>query len=243
MLHPRIPPLSSVLAAVASRPLAGIAGRGCACSAMAMPTPVASRRARAGRCTSGNLRTALLAWCFARSRGAPFLLRIEDLDPQRSRPRARGVARSPTCGARHRLGRRAVRQSERRARHRAAFEHAARARARSTRCWCTRAEVRAGRAGAARRCRAPIPAPAAPERRERRERDARRPPTAWRLDAGGAGVVLRGRARRHGSRRGRRLRPLARRSRTLGECRGRRLQPRGRRRRRRPGCRRGGARR
>ena len=31
----------------------------------------------------GNLRTALLAWCFARSQGARFLLRIEDLDPQR----------------------------------------------------------------------------------------------------------------------------------------------------------------
>ena len=34
----------------------------------------------------GNLRTALLAWLFARSEGARFLLRIEDLDPQRSRP-------------------------------------------------------------------------------------------------------------------------------------------------------------
>src|SRR5580704_3765973 len=34
----------------------------------------------------GNLRTALLAWCFARSRSARFLLRIEDLDAQRSRP-------------------------------------------------------------------------------------------------------------------------------------------------------------
>jgi glutamyl-tRNA synthetase len=34
----------------------------------------------------GNLRTALLAWLMARSRGARFLVRIEDLDPQRSRP-------------------------------------------------------------------------------------------------------------------------------------------------------------
>jgi glutamyl-tRNA synthetase len=34
----------------------------------------------------GNLRTALLAWLFSRSAGARFLLRIEDLDPQRSRP-------------------------------------------------------------------------------------------------------------------------------------------------------------
>jgi len=35
----------------------------------------------------GNLRTALLAWLFARSQGARFLLRIDDLDPGRSRER------------------------------------------------------------------------------------------------------------------------------------------------------------
>jgi glutamyl-tRNA synthetase len=34
----------------------------------------------------GNLRTALLAWLSARSQGARFLLRVEDLDPQRSKP-------------------------------------------------------------------------------------------------------------------------------------------------------------
>jgi glutamyl-tRNA synthetase len=33
----------------------------------------------------GSLRTALVAWLFARSRSARFLIRIEDLDPQRSR--------------------------------------------------------------------------------------------------------------------------------------------------------------
>jgi glutamyl-tRNA synthetase len=33
----------------------------------------------------GSLRTALVAWLFARSRSARFLVRIEDLDPQRSR--------------------------------------------------------------------------------------------------------------------------------------------------------------
>ena len=32
----------------------------------------------------GNLRTALLAWLFARSAGARFLVRIEDLDTGRS---------------------------------------------------------------------------------------------------------------------------------------------------------------
>jgi glutamyl-tRNA synthetase len=34
----------------------------------------------------GNLRTALLAWLFARSTGRRFLLRIEDLDTFRVRP-------------------------------------------------------------------------------------------------------------------------------------------------------------
>ena len=34
----------------------------------------------------GNLRTALVAWLFARSAAARFLVRIEDLDPARSRP-------------------------------------------------------------------------------------------------------------------------------------------------------------
>ena len=34
----------------------------------------------------GSLRTALVAWLFARSQSARFLVRIEDLDPQRSRP-------------------------------------------------------------------------------------------------------------------------------------------------------------
>ncbi len=33
----------------------------------------------------GSLRTALVAWLFARSQSARFLVRIEDLDPQRSR--------------------------------------------------------------------------------------------------------------------------------------------------------------
>jgi glutamyl-tRNA synthetase len=34
----------------------------------------------------GNLRTAMLAWLFARSTGRRFLLRIEDLDAARVRP-------------------------------------------------------------------------------------------------------------------------------------------------------------
>lgn len=56
--------------------------------------PAGSRQDRTGRYAPsptgdlhlGNLRTALLAWLFARSAGARFLLRIEDLDSSRSRP-------------------------------------------------------------------------------------------------------------------------------------------------------------
>lgn len=86
---------------------------------------------------AGNLRTALLAWLFARSQGARFHLRIEDLDPQRSR-------------LEHQTGQLAdlralgldwdgpvVRQSDRRERHREALEQLP-----TYSCWCTRAEIR-----------------------------------------------------------------------------------------------------
>jgi glutamyl-tRNA synthetase len=41
-----------------------------------------------GRLHLGNARSALLGWLDLRSRGGEFLLRIEDLDPERSRPDA-----------------------------------------------------------------------------------------------------------------------------------------------------------
>ncbi len=41
----------------------------------------------------GNLRTALLAWLFARSEGSAFVLRFEDLDRQAVRPRYYDAAR------------------------------------------------------------------------------------------------------------------------------------------------------
>jgi glutamyl-tRNA synthetase len=40
----------------------------------------------------GNLRTALLAWLFARAAGGAFILRMEDLDRPRARPGAAGRA-------------------------------------------------------------------------------------------------------------------------------------------------------
>ena len=89
----------------------------------------------------GNLRTALLAWCFARSRSGRFLLRIEDLDPLRSRPQHEAAMLADLA----RLGidwdGAPARQSEQLEHHRAAFE-ALRSSGRTYRCWCTRAEIR-----------------------------------------------------------------------------------------------------
>jgi len=132
----------------------------------------------------GNLRTALLAWCFARARGGRFLVRIEDLDPQRSR-------REHEAGILADLGAigldwdgEPVRQSERLGRHREAFE-TLRARGALYRCWCRRAEVREA-------ARAPHPGGVegaypgtcrglGAAEVAARERSGR--PAAWRLDA------------------------------------------------------------
>jgi glutamyl-tRNA synthetase len=98
----------------------------------------------------GNLRTALLAWLFARSAGGAFVLRLEDLDTPRLRPGASARLfadlrwlgldwdEGPDCGGP--LG--PYRQSRRHA----LYENAlARLRARGLLypCYCTRAELRA----------------------------------------------------------------------------------------------------
>jgi glutamyl-tRNA synthetase len=132
----------------------------------------------------GNLRTALLAWLFARSAGARFLVRIEDLDPGRSR-RAHEAGQLADLAA---LGLDwdgpVLRQSQRRERHRAALEQL-RASGRVYPCWCTRAEIREAASAA----HGPLPEGAYPgtcrrltaAQRADRERSGRRP--ALRLDA------------------------------------------------------------
>jgi glutamyl-tRNA synthetase len=133
----------------------------------------------------GNLRTALLAWCFARSQGGRFLLRIEDLDAGRSRP----AHVAAIVADLQRLGvdwdEPPAHQSARLQRHRAAFEEL-RSSGRVYPCWCTRAEVREAVAaphGAQREgaypgtCRSLSAA-------ERSTRERSGAPAAWRIDAG-----------------------------------------------------------
>lgn len=89
----------------------------------------------------GSLRTALVAWLFARSAGGRFLVRVEDLDPQRSRRsfeagqladlRALGIDWDGPV----------VRQSERLERYERALEALDR-QGRLYPCFCTRAEIR-----------------------------------------------------------------------------------------------------
>ena len=149
----------------------------------------------------GNLRTALLAWLFARSQGASFLVRIDDLDSGRVRP---GVAEEQLAdlaalgldwdGA-------VVRQSARGALYEAAID-ALDARGLLYPCYCTRAEIREAAS-------APHGPPAegaypgtcrdlSGAQRAERERAGR--PPALRLRAGGAVVSFADRAARRAPR-------------------------------------------
>lgn len=89
----------------------------------------------------GSLRTALIAWLFARSAGARFRVRVEDLDPQRSRPafEASQLADLEALGID--WDGPIVRQSERLARYAEALATLDRA-GRLYPCFCTRAEIR-----------------------------------------------------------------------------------------------------
>ena len=89
----------------------------------------------------GNLRTALIAWLFARSAGSAFLVRVEDLDPltssrdheerQMADLSALGLDWDPPV----------VRQSARRAEHEAALA-ALVERDLTFPCFCSRREIR-----------------------------------------------------------------------------------------------------
>jgi len=89
----------------------------------------------------GNLRTALLAWLFARGAGERFLLRIEDLDPDRVREHfvAEQLADLRAIGID--WDGEPVRQSDRTGLYAEAFGELDRA-GRTFRCFCSRREIR-----------------------------------------------------------------------------------------------------
>jgi glutamyl-tRNA synthetase len=139
-----------------------------------------------GRLHLGNLRTALLAWLFARSGGGSFLLRIEDLDRARSKPEHERTQKEDLRAIGLDWDAEAPHQSERTARYREALEQL-QAAGRVYPCWCTRAEIRA----AAEAPHGPLSEGAYPgtcrqlTAAERAERERSGRPAALRLDARG----------------------------------------------------------
>jgi glutamyl-tRNA synthetase len=89
----------------------------------------------------GSLRTALVAWLMARSQGSRFLLRIEDLDPQRSRREFEELQLADLRALGIDWDEQPVRQSERTRLYDDALGklHGA---GRLYSCFCTRAEIR-----------------------------------------------------------------------------------------------------
>ena len=128
----------------------------------------------------GNLRTALLAWLFARGSGSRFLLRVEDLDPASSREEHVDsmLADLAALGIDH--DGEVMHQSRRRAEHEAALA-ALIATGETYPCFCTRREVLLDAEAASRAPHAPAFAYAGTCRdlsaRQRAEREAagRRP--------------------------------------------------------------------
>jgi glutamyl-tRNA synthetase len=139
----------------------------------------------------GNLRTALLAWLFARAGGGRFLIRVEDLDASRSRPEHEAGQLADLAALGLVSDEPAVRQSERSELYADAIDRLDREGA-LYRCWCTRAEIRE----AASAPHGPLPEGAYPGtcRRlsavERAERERSGRPPALRLDARAARIAF-----------------------------------------------------
>jgi glutamyl-tRNA synthetase len=89
----------------------------------------------------GNLRTALLAWLFARSQGARFLLRVEDLDRERSREQFVASQLDDLRALGLEWDAELPRQSERGAVYEEAIERL-RSEGLIYECFCTRTEIR-----------------------------------------------------------------------------------------------------
>jgi glutamyl-tRNA synthetase len=138
----------------------------------------------------GNLRTALLAWLFARSQGARFLVRMEDLDPGRVRSESATEQLSDLRAIGLDWDGEVLFQSARHEAYEAAIERL-RAERRVYECFCTRAEIRA----AASAPHGPLPEGAYPgtclrltaAARAEREAAGRPPALRVRADAGRVG--------------------------------------------------------
>jgi glutamyl-tRNA synthetase len=134
----------------------------------------------------GNLRTALLAWLFARSAGARFLVRMEDLDSGRVRAGMAGQQLRDIAAVGLDWDGEVVHQSTRHAAYEAAIERL-RDDGRVYECFCSRAEIRA----AASAPHGPLPEGAYPgtclrltdAQRERKQAGGRPPALRVRADA------------------------------------------------------------
>jgi glutamyl-tRNA synthetase len=134
----------------------------------------------------GNLRTALLAWLFARPAGSRFVLRIDDLDPADARAEHEAGQLADLAAIGIEWDEPVVRQSARRAAHAAAIDELVAA-GRTYECWCTRREIAAEIDRAAAAPHGPAGAYPGTCRRlteaERAERRGSGRPAALRLDA------------------------------------------------------------
>jgi glutamyl-tRNA synthetase len=139
----------------------------------------------------GNLRTALLAWLFARSQDARFLVRMEDLDTGRIRERFYDEQLRDLAALGLDWDGPVVRQSERIALYEDALA-SLRAQGLVYACWCTRAEIRE----AASAPHGDLPEGAYPgtclrlTAGQRAEREASGRPPALRVRAGAARVAF-----------------------------------------------------
>jgi glutamyl-tRNA synthetase len=139
----------------------------------------------------GNLRTALLAWLFARSAGSRFLVRMEDLDTGRVRPGLAEQQLADLVAVGLDWDGPVVAQSGRRSLYEAALavlqEHRL-----LYECYCTRAEIREAASAA----HGPLPEGAYPgtclrlSAAQLAEKRASGRPPALRVRAGGASVAF-----------------------------------------------------
>jgi glutamyl-tRNA synthetase len=142
-----------------------------------------------GRLHVGNLRTALLAWLFARHDGSGFLLRVDDLDPVVSRAEHEATQLADLAAIGVEWDEPVVRQSARREAHDSAIE-ALVADGRTYPCYCTRREIRDAASAAHGRVHAYPGTCRRLGRVARARREAEGRPPAIRLDAGAPEVTV-----------------------------------------------------